>query len=99
MSAGAWYAAVLARPPPWADSSGRDWNCGAKCGATSTAACASLAYRAGIRPSRSGKRHTMPRASKSTTIDPALDAAALLRRIGFFGLFVVLPVLAQVARR
>ena len=41
----------------------------------------------------------MPRASTSTTIDPALDAAALLRRIGFFGLFVVLPVLAQVARR
>lgn len=41
----------------------------------------------------------MPRASNSTTIDPALDAAALLRRIGFFGLFVVLPVLAQVARR
>jgi len=35
----------------------------------------------------------------NTTADPALDAAALLRRIGFFGLFVVLPVLAQVARR
>ena len=41
----------------------------------------------------------MPRASNSTPIDPAQDAAALLRRIGFFGLFVVLPVLAQVARR
>ncbi len=41
----------------------------------------------------------MPRASNPTTIDPALDAAALLRRIGFFGLFVILPVLAQVARR
>jgi hypothetical protein len=40
----------------------------------------------------------MPRAS-THTIDPALDAAALLRRVGFFGLFVVLPVLAQVARR
>jgi hypothetical protein len=40
----------------------------------------------------------MPRAS-TQTIDPALDAAALLRRVGFFGLFVVLPVLAQVARR
>ena len=40
----------------------------------------------------------MARAS-SPTIDPALDAAALLRRIGFFGLFVILPVLAQVARR
>jgi len=41
----------------------------------------------------------MPRASNSTHADPALDAAALLRRLGFFGLFVVLPVLAQVARR
>ena len=40
----------------------------------------------------------MPRAS-TRTIDPALDAAALLRRVGFFGLFVILPVLAQVARR
>ncbi len=40
----------------------------------------------------------MPRAS-THTIDPALDAAALLRRVGFFGLFVILPVLAQVARR
>jgi hypothetical protein len=40
----------------------------------------------------------MPRAS-TRTIDPALDAAALLRRVGFFGLFIVLPVLAQVARR
>ncbi|TXN32946.1 peptide ABC transporter permease [Methylobacterium sp. WL19] len=33
------------------------------------------------------------------SIDPALDAAALLRRVGFFGLFVLLPVAAQVARR
>lgn len=41
----------------------------------------------------------MARASNPTTIDPALDAAALLRRVGFFGLFVLLPVLAQVARR
>ncbi len=41
----------------------------------------------------------MARASNSTTIDPALDAAALLRRVGFFGLFVLLPVLTQVARR
>jgi hypothetical protein len=41
----------------------------------------------------------MPRASNSTHADPALDAAALLRRLGFFGLFVVLPVMAQVARR
>ncbi len=41
----------------------------------------------------------MARASQSTSIDPALDAAALLRRVGFFGLFVLLPVLAQVARR
>lgn len=41
----------------------------------------------------------MARAPNSTTIDPALDAAALLRRVGFFGLFVLLPVLAQVARR
>ncbi len=40
----------------------------------------------------------MPRAS-TRTIDPALDAAAMLRRVGFVGLFVVLPVLAQVARR
>ncbi|MGC5781429.1 peptide ABC transporter permease [Methylobacterium sp. NFXW15] len=40
----------------------------------------------------------MPRAP-TQTIDPALDAAALLRRVGFFGLFVILPVLAQVARR
>jgi len=32
-------------------------------------------------------------------VDPALDAAALLRRVGFFGLFVVVPVAAQVARR
>lgn len=40
----------------------------------------------------------MARAS-NPTVDPALDAAALLRRVGFFGLFVVLPVVAQVARR
>ncbi|KQP88378.1 hypothetical protein [Methylobacterium sp. Leaf117] len=40
----------------------------------------------------------MPRAP-ITSIDPALDAAALLRRIGFIGLFVVMPVAAQVARR
>ena len=32
-------------------------------------------------------------------MDPALDAAALLRRLGFFGLFVALPVCAQVSRR
>lgn len=31
--------------------------------------------------------------------DAANDAAALLRRIGFFGLFVVVPVVAQVSRR
>ncbi len=35
----------------------------------------------------------------SHTVDPALDAAALLRRVGFFGLFFVVPVAAQVARR
>ena len=40
----------------------------------------------------------MARASKPI-VDPALDAAALLRRVGFFGLFVILPVVAQVARR
>ncbi len=40
----------------------------------------------------------MPRASHPT-VDPALDAAALLRRVGFFSLFVVVPVVAQVARR
>ncbi|WP_375465443.1 peptide ABC transporter permease [uncultured Methylobacterium sp.] len=40
----------------------------------------------------------MARAS-TPTIDPALDAAALLRRVGFFGLFVIVPVVAQVARR
>lgn len=40
----------------------------------------------------------MPRAPTSH-VDPAVDAAALLRRIGFFGLFVVLPLAAQVARR
>ncbi|HEX8417169.1 MAG TPA: peptide ABC transporter permease [Methylobacterium sp.] len=41
----------------------------------------------------------MARASTPSTIDPALDAAALLRRVGFFGLFVIVPVAAQVARR
>ncbi|WP_375409151.1 peptide ABC transporter permease [uncultured Methylobacterium sp.] len=41
----------------------------------------------------------MARAPTSPTIDPALDAAALLRRVGFFGLFVVVPIAAQVARR
>ncbi|WP_147048528.1 peptide ABC transporter permease [Methylobacterium gnaphalii] len=35
----------------------------------------------------------------TSTADPALDAAALLRRIGFFTLFVVVPVAAQVSRR
>lgn len=40
----------------------------------------------------------MPRAPQPI-VDPALDAAALLRRVGFFGLFVVVPVTAQVARR
>lgn len=40
----------------------------------------------------------MPRAPVSH-VDPAVDAAALLRRIGFFGLFVVVPLAAQVARR
>ncbi len=40
----------------------------------------------------------MPRAP-SSPVDPAVDAAALLRRLGFFGLFVVLPLAAQVARR
>lgn len=40
----------------------------------------------------------MPR-PPNTMVDPALDAAALLRRLGFFGLFVVLPVAAQVSRR
>lgn len=37
--------------------------------------------------------------SPNPNVDPALDAAALLRRVGFFGLFVVVPVVAQVARR
>ncbi len=41
----------------------------------------------------------MARAPTHQTIDPALDAAALLRRVGFFGLFVVVPMAAQVARR
>ncbi|CAA2136337.1 hypothetical protein OICFNHDK_3066 [Methylobacterium bullatum] len=47
-----------------------------------------------------GCNRTMARAPTSRpSIDPALDAAALLRRVGFFGLFVLLPVAAQVARR
>ena len=33
------------------------------------------------------------------SVDPAHDAAALLRRVGFFGLFVIMPVAAQYARR
>ncbi|NEU12289.1 peptide ABC transporter permease [Methylobacterium sp. BTF04] len=40
----------------------------------------------------------MARAS-TPNVDPALDAAALLRRVGFFSLFVVVPLAAQVARR
>lgn len=40
----------------------------------------------------------MARASHPS-VDPALDAAALLRRIGFFGLFVLVPVTAQMGRR
>ncbi|MCJ2036680.1 peptide ABC transporter permease [Methylobacterium sp. J-068] len=40
----------------------------------------------------------MARAPHSS-VDPALDAAALLRRIGFIGLFVIMPVSAQFARR
>ena len=35
----------------------------------------------------------------SSAVDPALDAAALLRRLGFFGLFVIVPVVALVGRR
>lgn len=46
-----------------------------------------------------GFSRTMARAPIPSSIDPALDAAALLRRVGFFGLFVVVPVAAQVARR
>ncbi|GJD94352.1 peptide ABC transporter permease [Methylobacterium iners] len=41
----------------------------------------------------------MVRASNPGPVDPAIDAAALLRRVGFFGLFVIVPVAAQVARR
>ena len=41
----------------------------------------------------------MARAPTPPPSIPALDAAALLRRIGFFGLFVIMPVAAQVARR
>jgi MFS family permease len=40
----------------------------------------------------------MPRAT-SPTPDPAVDAAALLRRLAFFGLTVVIPVTALVSRR
>ncbi|MBK3426091.1 peptide ABC transporter permease, partial [Methylobacterium sp. IIF4SW-B5] len=40
----------------------------------------------------------MPRATTHTT-DPAVDAAALLRRLAFFGLTVVIPVTALVSRR
>ena len=40
----------------------------------------------------------MARAPQSS-VDPAHDAAALLRRIGFIGLFVIMPVAAQFARR
>ncbi|MGX7704687.1 peptide ABC transporter permease [Methylobacterium sp. Gmos1] len=40
----------------------------------------------------------MPRAT-SHTPDPAVDAAALLRRLAFFGLTVVIPVTALVSRR
>ncbi|KQP58693.1 hypothetical protein [Methylobacterium sp. Leaf112] len=40
----------------------------------------------------------MARASHPS-VDPALDAAALLRRIGFFGLFVLVPVTTQMGRR
>ncbi|ACL56387.1 hypothetical protein [Methylobacterium nodulans] len=40
----------------------------------------------------------MPRAASSST-DPAADAAALLRRIGFFGLLVALPLATLVSRR
>ncbi|GJE56288.1 hypothetical protein EKPJFOCH_2789 [Methylobacterium thuringiense] len=47
---------------------------------------------------RAGPGSNMARAP-TTTADPALDAAALLRRIGFFTLFVIVPVAAQVSRR
>jgi hypothetical protein len=47
---------------------------------------------------RAGLGLNMARAPTSTA-DPALDAAALLRRIGFFTLFVIVPVAAQVSRR
>lgn len=40
----------------------------------------------------------MVRASP-TIDDPAQDAASLLRRLGFFGLFVIIPILSQVSRR
>lgn len=40
----------------------------------------------------------MARAS-NPPVDPALDAAALLRRVGFLGLFVIVPVTAQMGRR
>ncbi|RVU19496.1 peptide ABC transporter permease [Methylobacterium oryzihabitans] len=41
----------------------------------------------------------MPRPPASAPSDPAADAAALLRRIGFFGLLVLLPLAALVSRR
>lgn len=40
----------------------------------------------------------MVRASPHTD-DPAQDAASLLRRLGFFGLFVIIPIVSQVSRR
>ncbi|KQP04147.1 peptide ABC transporter permease [Methylobacterium sp. Leaf99] len=40
----------------------------------------------------------MVRASHPS-VDPAVDAAALLRRVGFFGLFVLVPVTTQMGRR
>ena len=46
----------------------------------------------------SGFRRIMARPSASSA-DPALDAAALLRRVGFFTLFVIVPAAAQVSRR
>ncbi|MEH3145967.1 MAG: peptide ABC transporter permease [Methylobacterium frigidaeris] len=41
----------------------------------------------------------MPRAPATAPSDPASDAAALLRRIGFAGLLVVLPIAALISRR
>src|SRR4051812_18327831 len=74
------------------------------CGPGSTAAPVHLIYERRARADegpRAGSRFVsriMARAS-TPTVDPALDAAALLRRVGFFGLFVIVPVVAQVARR